>query len=42
MQAVDSIEQKDKLQGLKVALSVSGGNITPAQLKEALDTYQPA
>lgn len=37
-----AFKQKDKIKGMKVALIVSGGNITPAQLKEALDTYPGA
>ncbi len=37
-----AIKQKESIEGKKVALVVSGGNITLAQLGEVLEAYQPA
>ena len=36
-----AIKYGEKIRGKKVALVISGGNITLAQLREALDAYQP-
>ena len=36
-----AIKYKDKIKSRKVALVVSGGNITLVQLREVLDTYRP-
>jgi len=37
-----AIKYRENIQGRKVALIVSGGNITLAQLREVLENYQPA
>ena len=36
-----AIKCKDSIRGKKVAIVVSGGNLTPAQLGQALETYAP-